>query len=367
MKEIPQNISHITREWFNDVLLPSDIFDRTCVTAVESESLGPGAGYIGQLYRLNLDYDKLSDTAPKKIIAKLSSADPEVRASLHQSGVYETEVRFYQELAAQAGIPTPRCYFADIDNETGYSLLLLEDLGHYRGINFSNGCTLSEAQLVVDKLAQFHAKWWLNDQLKPKKYLKPHDHNAQYWQEGFQQWWPKLATNIHNLVPEVDIPSDFIKLGDRLAPFLSQAFAQMSMGPITLVHKDTHSNNLFFGRQPDDKPLVVIDWQMAGYGKGIADVTHFIVASLPVEHRRKYERYLIAEYHKTLQAHGVSDYSLPQCWADYEQSYFKNMHVLALLVSFLDTTSAQGKQLLRDLVPRVVSFSQDHQLDKYLP
>ena len=45
---------------------------------------------------------------------------------------YAHEVRFYQELAQQTELPTPVCYYSDIDLETGWHVLLLEDLAPAR-------------------------------------------------------------------------------------------------------------------------------------------------------------------------------------------------------------------------------------------
>lgn len=364
-REIPIDSESVTTDWLNNTLHSSGTIDSE-VTTVKKESLGPGAGYIGQLVRLKLDYLSAGKNTPATLIAKLSSSDPKIRAPLHASGVYETEIRFYQQLAPRIQLPTPRYYYGEIDLKTGHSILLLEDLAaHFRVIDFATGCSLNELELVIQHLAKFHADWWENPILLTTHYLTPHNHRGKYYQERFLEWWSQVPAKLKLLIPDYKLKRDFFELGLRFGPNVNRIFTKMSQHPITLIHKDTHSNNLLFSVS-DNKSLMVLDWQMVGYGRGVSDVTHFMIASTPVELRRQVEKNLLQIYHHLLMEHGVRGYNSEECWNDYQLAFFKNLYIVAVLVSFLDTTSCQGKALLQALLPRVVAFSEDHDVKKYL-
>lgn len=70
--------------------------------------------------------------------------------------------------------------------------------------------------------------------------------------------------------------------------------------------------------------------------------------------------------YRVLVEQGVRGYDFDQCWADYELAYFKNLYTVAVLVGFLDTSTPEGKTLLRTLIPRVAVFCQEHDMEKYL-
>src|SRR5213076_3051859 len=111
---LPTSIGTVTPGWLTAALRAGGL-DGVTVTAVNSTAIGEGVGFIGQVARLDLDYSGASQTAPPSLVAKLRSTDPGSRMIGVAFGLYEREVRFYKELAEQAGLPVPRCYFAAYD------------------------------------------------------------------------------------------------------------------------------------------------------------------------------------------------------------------------------------------------------------
>src|SRR5690606_3968059 len=103
------------------------------------------------------------------LIAKFSSANPAMRQQALRS--YAREVCFYQQLAGQTPLPTPTCYYADIDLESGLHVLLLEDLAPARSGSRIDGCTLEQARIAVQQIANFHAIWWDSPQLDELHWL----------------------------------------------------------------------------------------------------------------------------------------------------------------------------------------------------
>src|SRR5205085_3514 len=117
-----------------------------------------GRGFVARVVRYHLYFDGEPQGAPHSLIAKFAPADPDLRATL--LGLLKREVRFYAELAGTAGLRTPRCYYGAVDEASGGSVLLFEDLTALRPGDNLYGCTLEDAVLAVRQIARFHARWW---------------------------------------------------------------------------------------------------------------------------------------------------------------------------------------------------------------
>jgi hypothetical protein len=108
--------------------------DQAQVTSIQSAPIGQ-LGFYGQIPRLQISYDKLEPGAPRSLAAKFSAPNPEAREMAHSMGFYEREIGFYRELAAECPVRTPRCYFGEVEMDSGESLLLLEDLSWMHNLN----------------------------------------------------------------------------------------------------------------------------------------------------------------------------------------------------------------------------------------
>jgi len=150
--QIPADLEDITPEWFTQVLIDAGVIKHTSVTAVESERVGEGQGFIAQIIRFKLTYRKFEEGTPQSIIAKISHPDPDQRKRLSDSGMYKREILFYKDIAGKIDMRTPHCYYSALDSETGNSVLLLEDLrkGHV-GDDIS-GCSRQEAERIIEHL-----------------------------------------------------------------------------------------------------------------------------------------------------------------------------------------------------------------------
>lgn len=364
--EVPQDVSGLTPEWLTTTLYSSGLLKDGSVTSVETQPLGPGAGYMGKLLRLRLAYSDLHRDSPDSIIAKMSHENPEIRRNLHALGVYETEVNFYRKFSQEINLPIPICYYGDIDHQTGSSILLLEDLAHYKGVDFLTGCNLPESETVVEHLAKFHTHWWEDSRLLTTTFLTPLDYKTEDSQRDFQEWWSQFPEKLDSIVPGYQLPSAFIKFGYDFSGSLAHVFHKMTEKPVTFIHKDVHSNNLLFDSSNGERKVKFLDWQTAGYGRGVTDVGYFMISSTPISLRQQEERRLLQEYYRLISNNGITDYTFEQCWSDYQLAYFKNLFVIGVLVNVLDTSNPEGRQLLEALLPRVIAFSEDHDLKSYL-
>ncbi len=225
---IPTDFEAINNKWLNEALRSTGTINDARVDSFRIETMKAGPGQTGQLARLLIEYSQNEENAPETLIAKLSSKDPKVRATLLKSRNYEKEVRFYQELATETNLSTPKCYCGDIDLETGYCVLLLEDLSHYRAVEISTGCNFEEAELVIRSLAKFHASWWEKSQIHDIDYITPINQLADYKQKQYQDWWSKFPQKLETALPDYQLPQTFLELGQQFGNNLSKVFTEFS-------------------------------------------------------------------------------------------------------------------------------------------
>ena len=65
---------------------------------------------------------------PASVVGKFASADDQSRGTGLALRAYEIEVRFYREVAARVATRVPATYVAEVEPETGWFTLLLEDI-----------------------------------------------------------------------------------------------------------------------------------------------------------------------------------------------------------------------------------------------
>jgi hypothetical protein len=135
---VPADSDAITPEWLTAALQEAGALDQARVNWIQSAPVGR-LGFAGQLWRLQISYDNPEPAAPTSLVAKFSALHPDVRATVHPMGFYEREIGFYRELAADCPVRTPRCFFGEIDMDSGASLLLLEDLTWMHNLNSPDG------------------------------------------------------------------------------------------------------------------------------------------------------------------------------------------------------------------------------------
>jgi len=311
--EVPTSTAEITAAWLTSVLRSRKVLNGAAVNSFTVELLGGEKGITGELVRLGLAYDRAEPDAPRRLIAKFSSPFPDVRAAVQSMGFYEREVQFYNQLAESTPVRTPRCYFGQVDQTSGLSLLLLEDLAPARSGGWVEGCSLAEVRRVLDALAALHARWWRSPDLATKPWLQLRAMVApEALASVFAESWPSFLGKLSDPSnPDIGAMGRWIDRDlDRAANVL------YSEEPRTLVHNDVQGDNLFF--DDGDGSVAFVDWQLTTCGRAVVDVATLIRGQLDPPIRRQHERHLVQHYRDALVNHGVSDYPTEQCWEDYQ-------------------------------------------------
>jgi len=310
-------------------LLSAGRRDRTAeIESVDVQEVGVDVGFVGRAFRCRLTYAADSEAGPVTVIVKMGTDDPGLNQVFRDFGLYEREVRFYQELRDSTPIPVPGCFFAATDDGTGDHLLILEDLAPAVPGDPLSGSSTVQAQQALDLAASLHARWWNDDQLEGLEWLPTAaaPRIVDGIAEMFAPAWSAFAKNVGP-----DFPRYALHLGDRLTEELPTVLERLSEPPRTLVHGDFQLGNLFY--DATGEVAAVADWQVIIHARGAMDVAHFIARSLTPGDRRAAERDLILHYCRSLAAAGGVDYTAEDCWTDYRLAVLSQFG-LGILLSY---------------------------------
>jgi hypothetical protein len=328
MTGFPHRPEALTAGWLTDCLQASGATRRARVVAFECGPLDPHQGMTGVLVRLHLHYDEAEPQAPRSLVAKFAQPDPEFRAMVHEMGFFEREVQFYRELAADVPVPTPRCYFAGVDPEEGWCLLLLEDLAPARNGSWVLGSTRQELEVALSTIAMMHARWWQSRRLEGAAWLTMRGAlSVEQMQDVVAQCWPGFLGRL-----TVPVTPAIAAAGDLVANHLRAVCAHLFRSPpLTLIHHDFDGDNLFFPEVDGRLGVVILDWQLATRARAAVDVSWLIGGQCEPGARREHEVDLVRMYHTLLVEQGVRGYGFDRCWDDYR---------LAMLLAVARTSAA---------------------------
>ena len=194
--QIPASPADLTVPWLTSILRPHGLALNSVQSCV-AELLGGEQGMTGQLARLRIQYQDDQPELPSTLIAKFSASEPAARTLISALGHYEREVRFYELLSSRTPVSTPYCYNSSHDSETGFTLLVLEDLARARNGNSVAGCSVDEVTQVLATLARLHATWWQSVDLVDASWLRLRFLLAPEAMVGaFAQGWPAFVEKL---------------------------------------------------------------------------------------------------------------------------------------------------------------------------
>ncbi len=359
---IPANHEDLTVEWLTEALRKTDTINQARVISFLVKPVDEGKGWVGQLVRLSLDYDAYQENAPRTMIAKFSSADPNIR--LNFSYGYQTEVGFYEHIAPLVDLRTARCYYGEVDSESGEHVLLLEDLAPAQSGQRASGCSLEQAERAIREIAKFHSSLWESPHIKVLNWLPEFDlPQFQQRQDSYQQLW---QTFLHKVGHQ--LPASILMIGERFREhYVSVANCLFQTPPRTFIHYDYQLNNILYPTSEGGSPFAVIDWQLARCGRGVLDVAYFLGQNLHPEDRRAVEIDLLRLYHDDLLACGVQNYTFEQCLHDYRLSMLYWLSGFVLTVGGGWFTAEQEHELTTIVMTRNIAAILDLDAGQLLP
>ena len=345
--------SDITPAWVEGVLRGSgNLEDGVSVTGVKTERIGEGVGILSILQRIVPTYSAATSKGPKSVVVKYPTDDATQRFTADALVLYIRELVFYRDCATDAPFGTAQCYAQAIAGDNTDFTIVMEDIGHLRGLNQLEGVSLDEAKTLLRTLADFHAMWWGSPRLADFGAVFQPLANPTYnavlpmlWEGG----WPNVEQHAGHLIPE-----NVREIGGIWAGKVPWMLDNL-MSPTTMCHGDWRADNLMFD---GDKPTV-IDFQLIGTGSGIYDVGYFISQSIDTGVRRGHDRELMDVYLDRLASHGIT--------VDRDEAWRQYLVCICFCVTYGVTTfggyaeqNERGQALLRDMLLRALHCVADN-------
>ncbi len=339
----------ISPNWLTRVLQASG-----CDAEVSALRSSPvGTGQMADNYRLHIDYARRDAATPDTLVVKVPAGNETSRAA-GAAGGYVTELRFYRDLAHQYAIRTPRCWYADINDDQDAFILVLEDLAPAEQGDQIRGCSVEEAELALRNLAGLHGSSWCDAQLDELGWLnRMTPEIAGYFSTILKPRTDEFIVRYESRLSKED--------AEVLRTFASHASSWLVARPecFAVMHGDYRLDNLLFGTAEGGAPVAAVDWQTLSIAHPARDVAYFMGNAMSPELRRSCEEELVRAYHEELLGHGVGDYSFEQCFDDYRFGQFQGPLITVLgAMAVLQTDrgdemfmamSSRSCQAIRDL------------------
>jgi Phosphotransferase enzyme family len=330
--DLLRRAADVTPEWLTATLSAAGVLaPGNRVLAFAAEAIG--TGQMADTTRFVLELDD-PGSGPASVVGKFASADDQSRATGLALRAYEIEVRFYREVARHVDTRLPSVYAAEVEPDTGWFTLVLEDIvGATQGDQIV-ACTPEVAAAVLEEMAALHAPCWERPELAGLEWLN----RSSPASDGF------LSALVASL-----LPGFLDRYAESMAPEhqeVCRVFAEhlsrwtaLHTGPRTASHGDFRLDNLLFS--PGDHRPVVVDWQTAVWAGAASDVAYFIGGCLTTEDRRVHQDHLLEHYHDALCRRGVREYSLEQLRADVRLETFGGV-LMAIVASMVVQRTERG-------------------------
>ena len=310
-----------------------------------------GTGQMSECYRVDLTYDEaeadpnVATDRPESVVLKVAATDPMSRQTGAALGLYEREVRFYQDVAPRLGGPIAPCYHASVD-ATGVFDLLLGDAGPAVVGDEIAGATIEQARLGVVELGRLHGPLLGDTSLAEVPWLNRAAPLSQAMitplYAGFIYRFGDQIAPEHRIVCE--------RLVAAFDGYLAQETDVSEPGRIQgLVHGDYRLDNMLFGADGADRALTVVDWQTVSWGPAMTDLAYFLGGALRTEDRPAQYDALLRAYHEALGP------DAPITLADVgegvrRQSFFGVM--MAIVSSMLVERTERGDRMFMTMLQR---------------
>ena len=346
---IPRSPEEITPQWLTGALRENNIIREANVVSTSAEGIGAGAGFLGQLAKIAITYDRAEAGAPRSLIAKLPTLDPGGREIGNLFRFYEREIRFYEDLADGLEINAPKRYYSAMDVPGDEYLLLIEDLAPALVGDEAAGVSVEQSERAIRNLATFHAAWWESPRLEMLDWMPfvnaPVHQSAQ---QSYQQAWPKFCELFGD-----KISSRMMGIGEEMREHIIDLLNAMEPQPRTIIHGDFRGDNVFYGDGTTAPAFTAIDWQISSKGRGIFDVAYFLCTSIDPVLRKAHEERLVRLWHDAIsESNDTTSYTFDDAFHDYRVSalYMHTYTVIAL--GSMDFANERGLMLFNEWLRR---------------
>ena len=299
----------------------------------------PLAGSTGFLSRI---FVATRQGDARRYILKVGSDIPERRQWAGELHTFARELAAYRLLAPLQGKLSPRLFSGTSVTNGSDGLLLLEEIHEGRSRDQLRGLTWPELASAARSIARIHARFWNSSALRKSQDLPRHHymraHEIRRYLPGFLRW-AKLSSKERALFR-------------HLPRQVSAALSRFRKQPVTLVHGDLRSDNIFYGCNS----VKFIDWGLALAGNALFDLARLAGGSArkPLSLLQHVDLFKI--WHTELLRHGVRNYPLHQAWQNYQDAVLLTLTIPVTNAPMLAKFSDRGRKMAK-LISRRFIFS----------
>ncbi|MFN6501103.1 MAG: hypothetical protein RMX65_029475 [Nostoc sp. DedQUE01] len=316
--EVISDISQITLDWLNSVLIDS----KALVNGrVEDFAIAVSSSANARIAKIQLQYSLgTTGTLPTSLFMKMCAGDGSI------FGV--SEVNYYtRDYIHLTNPPIPTCYHAAYAENPRRYHLLLEDLSASHQLNWQVKPTLAYGCMAAQALARLHAHLWGTEKLKTIGASIPTKTEIERYlnhvQPGLLPMLEEVGTEIDGLSPSalMDVfqyhPAKMIERTKNLSGF-------------TLIHGDVNPGNILSPLNGTGKTYLIdrqpFDWSLSTW-LGVSDIAYMMVHWWDSDLRRQWEIPILREYYACLVRNGVSGYDWEQLIEDYKLTAVQSLYV----------------------------------------
>ncbi|MFV0646025.1 MAG: phosphotransferase [Sphingomonadaceae bacterium] len=341
---LPASVYDIDLEWISSAIRAGghdvevieasrlDVVHATCTKARYALKYGRDAGL------------------PERMILKGAFEDHSQRLK----DMYQSEARFYGQLAPLVPLNCPATYWSGIDPHGWRAAILMEDLTQ-RDVTFCRAqepFSYGHIQRRLDQLAALHGQTW----------------NSARFDEGEEWHWiePRFGEftqgyNDYYLQPErwqgyIELPRGAAisrHLHDR--EWMDYALRQLGklekQDDFCLIHGDTHPGNLYLDADGSPAFLDPVVSRSAWW----IEIPYHVISSLDIADRREWEHALLAHYLEKLEQEGGPRIHYDEAWERYRQGI-----AYGLFIFLINETTFQTEATNTACTARFGAAAMDH-------
>ena len=230
-----------------------------------------GTGQMSGCFRLTLRYS--AGDGPATLVAKLPSADPQVRDGA-AIDVRDRGALLPRPRVAPSRCACRTCYCAIASDDGKSFVLLLEDMSPAEQGDQIAGCSVEQAREALLNLAGLHGPRWRDESLRAIDGLAP------FGADAAQGMGIGFGMMVEPFIERFGTPRDDADVMRAFARARREAWLLGRPDCFGLVHGDYRLDNLLFATAAGGPPCTAVDWQLVAVGLPARDVGFFLGTGL---------------------------------------------------------------------------------------